>query len=62
MKNPNEIPSGAEFGQLISFMAQNGMTATAARAVIGDNPNDRIRAQITQELIYWQKTLPKAEV
>jgi len=59
--NPTEQPTAAEFGKLIAFMARNGMTAAAARAVIGNNPNGRTRQQITNELIAWLKTRPKAE-
>ena len=58
--NPHEAPAPAEFGLMIAWMAQHGMTAAAARAVIGNSPNGRTRAQITQELIAWLKTRPKA--
>ncbi len=60
MKTPSEAPSGAEFEQLVDFLAENGMTATAARAVIGNSPNGRTRGEIADELRAWLKERPKA--
>lgn len=54
------VPSQAEFGLLIAYLAQNGMTAQAARAVIGNSPNGRTRAEIADELRVWLSTRPKA--
>jgi len=55
----NEVPDNAEFGRLIAFMAQNGMTAQAARDVIGNDPAGRTRQEISDELKLWFKTRPK---
>ena len=55
-----DTPSTAEFGLLINYLAQNGMTANAARAVIGNDPNGRTRQQIADELRTWLKDRPKA--
>ena len=60
MKDKNTEPDSNEFGQLISFLAQNGMTVQAAQAVIGTNPNGRTRQQIADELREWLRTRPKA--
>jgi hypothetical protein len=55
----HEVYSNSEFGQLVAYMAKNGMTAQAARQVIGNNPNGRTRMEIADELRIWLKNRPK---
>ena len=55
----NDVPSQAEFGLLIAYLANNGMTQQAAQDVIGSNPNGRTRSQIASELRAWLKDRPK---
>ena len=56
----DEVPTNAEFGGLIAYMSTNGMTAQAARDVIGNSPNGRTRGEISNELKTWLEGVPKA--
>lgn len=60
LKDPNGVPGGPEFGQIRSYLDQhkpNGMSAgewsQAIEAIIGTNPQNRTRSQITALLIAW---------
>ena len=55
----NEVPSQSEYGLMIAWMSQNGMTAQAARDVIGDGPNGRTRKQIADDLRDWIISNPR---
>ena len=61
-KRPTSAPSAAEFGLLVAYLGRNGLAASAARAVIGNNPAGRTRAEISATLIAWLATRPKAAV
>ncbi len=56
MKDKTTEPTSNEFGQLVAYMAQNGMTLKAAEDVIGNSPAGRTRQQITEELRTWLRT------
>ena len=60
MKNPDGVPSAAEFGLKRAFYAQNGVSNAEFEAIFGSGPNGRRRSELTQIGIDWQKTLPKA--
>jgi len=61
MKGRREVPSGAEFGETMAFLAgQRGVTPQVAREVIGNGPNGRTRQEITNELREWLRTRSKA--
>lgn len=59
-KPKNGTPPANEFGQLRSYLAQNGVSQAQITAVIGTGAQGRSRAEITQLLREWMKTLPKA--
>jgi hypothetical protein len=54
--------SATNFGLLVAYLGQHGVAASAARAVIGRNPDGRTRAQIADILREWLRTRPKAAV
>ena len=58
---PDQVPPAAEFGALISYLAQQGtLTAEQVRAAIGAGPNGRTRSEIAAELTAWLKERPAA--
>lgn len=50
----------SEFGELRSFLAQNGVSQAQITEVIGVGAQGRSRAEIADELRTWFKELPKA--
>lgn len=60
-KRPTSVSSAAEFGLLVAYLGRNGLAASAARAVIGNNPARRTRAEIADILREWLRTRPKGK-
>lgn len=52
---PHEVPSQAEFGQMVAYLASNGFPIPEITGIIGGQPNGRTRAQIADELRAWLK-------
>jgi len=55
IKPKNEPPSAAEWAALNSFLASNGYTPQQRKDAIGQTPNGRSRAEISNSLKSWQK-------
>lgn len=58
-KSKNEMPNASEFGQLRAYLAKAGVSQKQIKEVIGGKVNNRTRAQITEILLNWLRTLPK---
>lgn len=55
----SEEMSEADFGLLVSYLAQNGVAANVAQEVLGTDPAGRTRQEIADELREWLRTRPK---
>lgn len=53
----SKIPSPNEFGQLRSFLAQNGMSQAQIDEAVGTAAAGRTRLEIANELREWLRTL-----
>lgn len=59
MKNPNESPGAAEFGQLRSYLATNGVSQADINSVIGTDVGGQTRSEIVDKLKAWLFLAPK---
>lgn len=57
MKDKDGTPSSNEFGQLRSYLAQNGMSQAQINDAVGTAPAGRTRLEITNELREWLRTI-----
>ena len=57
---PNDVPSQSEWGQLRSWLAQNGFSQQWINDNIGNNRGNRERSVITDDLIDGYEVLPKS--
>jgi hypothetical protein len=51
--DPNQVPDQAEFGRLVSALAQRGLSPGQIMEAIGANPAGRTRRQICDALRLW---------
>jgi hypothetical protein len=56
----NEEPPANEFGNLRSYLGQNGVDQEDITAAIGSSSGGRDRGQITEDLKAWLRTLNRA--
>lgn len=59
-KPPNEKPTASEFGQLRSYLAQNGMSQADIDEALGTNGNQNTRAETADLLKAYLKNVPAA--
>jgi hypothetical protein len=56
----SQVPSSNEFGQLRSYLAQNGASQQQIKQAVGDSVDGRSRSEIVDGLKNWMRTLNKA--
>ena len=61
-KERDEVPTAAEYGQMIAFIAAAGSeSAQTLREVLGNGPQGRTRGQIAEEVTAWLGGRPKGD-
>ncbi len=55
LKDKNEIPSQAEFGKMVAFLAKNGGKPAEITKGVGNSVNGRTRGEIKAALVAFLK-------